>query len=55
VADAQRDGSTVREGSKLDPITTLAMAIGTLIVLNIAALRLGGERKPASRRASRPR
>ena len=47
--------SIVGEDSEVDPMTTLAMAVSTLIVLNLAARRLGGERQPTSRRSSRPR
>jgi len=54
-ADAPHDGSIVREDSEVDPMTTLAMAVSAFIVLNLAARRLGGDRRPTSRRSSRAR
>jgi hypothetical protein len=40
----------------MDPIATLVMALGTLVVLDLAALGLSGERRPRRRpRSARPR
>jgi hypothetical protein len=40
----------------MDPLGTLVVSLGTLIVLNLAALQLGGIRRPRTRsRATRPR
>lgn len=40
----------------MDPLGTLIVTLGTLIVLDLAALQLGGTRRPRSRtRATRTR
>jgi len=40
----------------MDPLGTLILSLGTLIVLDLAALQLGGPRRQRSRiRAHRPR
>jgi hypothetical protein len=40
----------------MDPFGTLVVSLGTLLILDFAALRLGGSRRPRPRaRASRQR
>ena len=39
----------------MDPLGTLIVSLGTLIVLDLAALRLGGSTRPRSRSRSRGR
>ncbi|HEV8546523.1 MAG TPA: hypothetical protein VGQ64_09510 [Candidatus Limnocylindrales bacterium] len=40
----------------MDPIGTLIVSLGTLLILDFAALRLGGSRRPRPRvRSSRAR
>jgi hypothetical protein len=42
--------------TEMDPLGTLLVSLGTLIVLDLAALQLGGPRRPRSRtRATRSR
>jgi hypothetical protein len=44
-----------RDGS-MDPLGTLIISLGTLIVIDLAALQLGGSRRPRPRvRPARPR
>jgi hypothetical protein len=40
--------STRRDGS-MDPLATLIVSLGTLIVLDLAAIQLGGPRRSRSR------
>ena len=48
-ADMQRDGS-------MDPLATLFIALGTLVIIDFAALQLGGSHRPRPRvRPARPR
>jgi hypothetical protein len=37
----------------MDPLGTLIVTLGTLIILDIAALQLGGARKPRARARGR--
>ena len=40
----------------MDPLGTLILSLGTLIIIDFAALRLGGSQRPRPRvRTSRPR
>ena len=42
--------------TEMDPLGTLIVTLGTLVILDIAALQLGGPRRPRTRtRAARSR